>query len=101
MPNRYAAGRRFEWKRRDYYRSMGYLVIRSAGSKTPIDLVCVKTKGRVLLVQCKAVATQAAAAKLLREFKAQPPLPQEEPSGFTQVVDVYVKATRTVISESF
>ncbi len=40
MPNkRYLAGRRFEWKIRDALRYYYHLVIRSAGSKSPFDLI--------------------------------------------------------------
>jgi hypothetical protein len=40
MPNkRYIAGRRFEWKIKDTLRYYYQLVIRSAGSKSPFDLI--------------------------------------------------------------
>jgi hypothetical protein len=40
MPNkRYLAGRRFEWKIKDTLRYYYQLVIRSAGSKSPFDLI--------------------------------------------------------------
>ena len=48
----YDAGRRFEWAVRDDLRADGYEVIRSAGSKSKVDLFAVK-HGQVLLVQCK------------------------------------------------
>lgn len=48
----YDRGRRFEYAVRDHLRTNGYDVIRSAGSKTKVDLVAIKT-GQVLLVQCK------------------------------------------------
>lgn len=49
---RYEAGRRFEWRVRDELTDDGYAVIRSAGSKTKVDLVAIKP-GQWLLVQCK------------------------------------------------
>ncbi|MFC8797333.1 hypothetical protein ACFT2C_06345 [Promicromonospora sp. NPDC057138] len=49
---RYDAGRRFEWRVRDELVDDGYAVIRSAGSKTKVDLVAIEP-GQWLLVQCK------------------------------------------------
>ncbi len=48
----YDTGRRLEYKVRDDLRENGYEVIRSAGSKSPVDLVAFKA-GQVLLVQVK------------------------------------------------
>lgn len=48
----YNDGRRFEYKVRDALREDGYEVLRSAGSKTKIDLVAMKT-GQLVFVQCK------------------------------------------------
>lgn len=48
----YAKGRNFEYDTRDHLKLHGYFVMRSAGSKTFIDLVAIK-KGEVLLIQCK------------------------------------------------
>jgi Holliday junction resolvase len=48
----YNAGRTFEWKVRDALREDGYEVLRSAGSKTKIDLVAMKP-GQIVFVQCK------------------------------------------------
>ena len=48
----YAAGRRLEYRARDELIAQGYTVVRSAGSKGPIDLVAI---GRtVRLIQVKA-----------------------------------------------
>ena len=49
---KYDSGRRFEWKVRDDLKAKGYHVIRSAGSKTKVDLVA-SGMGMVILVQCK------------------------------------------------
>ena len=48
----YNDGRRFEYKVRDALREDGYEVLRSAGSKTKIDLVAMKP-GQIIFVQCK------------------------------------------------
>lgn len=48
----YAAGTRFEHRVRDHLTANGYQVVRSAGSKTKIDLIALKP-GQVLLIQCK------------------------------------------------
>lgn len=53
MPNRqYEGGRKFEYAVRADLTVNGYDVIRSAGSKTKIDLVAIKPL-QILLVQCK------------------------------------------------
>jgi hypothetical protein len=51
--SRYAAGRRLEWKTRKALKNRGYLVIRSAGSKGPADLVAFKDNHFPVFVQCK------------------------------------------------
>jgi Holliday junction resolvase len=48
----YDAGRRREYTTRDHLVANGYEVIRSAGSRSPIDLFAFKP-GQLLLVQCK------------------------------------------------
>ena len=48
----YEDGRRFEWATRDALRADGYDVLRTAGSKSKVDLVGIKA-GQLLLVQCK------------------------------------------------
>ena len=50
--SRYRNGRDFEYRTRDHFRDDGYDVIRSAGSKTKVDLVAIKP-GQLLFVQCK------------------------------------------------
>jgi Holliday junction resolvase len=49
---KYNTGRRFEYRVRDYFEQQGYLVFRSAGSRSPADLFIVK-EGEFTLVQCK------------------------------------------------
>lgn len=48
----YEAGRRFEWMVRDHLGENGYDLIRSAGSKSKVDLIALKP-GEILFVQCK------------------------------------------------
>ncbi len=53
IPNaKYRIGLIFEYEVRDWLRDRGWLVMRSAGSKSPVDLVAVRNN-QVLLVQCK------------------------------------------------
>jgi Holliday junction resolvase len=49
---RYSLGRAFEYRVRDSLKARGYFVLRSAGSKSVVDLVALHS-GRTLLVQCK------------------------------------------------
>ena len=49
----YRRGADFERKVRSMLESKGYLVIRSAGSKTPVDLVALKKGETPVLIQCK------------------------------------------------
>lgn len=53
MTDQYKKGRRFEWAVRDELEEAGYQVIRSAGSKTKVDIVAWKM-GELLFIQCKA-----------------------------------------------
>jgi Holliday junction resolvase len=48
----YARGRDLEHRVRTHLREQGYEVLRTAGSKSKIDLVAIKT-GQILFVQCK------------------------------------------------
>ena len=48
----YVAGRKFEWKIRDVYKTLGFDVYRTAGSHSPVDLIAVNENG-VLFIQCK------------------------------------------------
>lgn len=48
----YRLGRAFEYRVRDALRTAGYFVLRSPASKSPVDLVAIRT-GEVLFIQCK------------------------------------------------
>lgn len=53
----YERGVRFERATRDDLEGNGYEVIRSAGSKSKVDLVAIK-QGQLLLIQCKPAGTR-------------------------------------------
>lgn len=67
MTNRYRGGADFEREVRAALLADGYDVVRSAGSKTKLDLVAFKA-GQVLLVQCKrnGICPPAERVELLR-----------------------------------
>lgn len=48
----YARGRAFEYRVRDHFKRLGYLVSRSPQSRSPFDLIVIGHQA-VLLVQCK------------------------------------------------
>lgn len=48
----YRFGRAFEYRVRDALRELGYFVLRSPQSKSPLDLVAIR-RGAVIFVQCK------------------------------------------------
>jgi Holliday junction resolvase len=52
VTSQYARGTRFEHDVRDDLRACGYEVVRSAGSKTVVDLIAIK-QGQLLFLQCK------------------------------------------------
>lgn len=58
----YHRGAYFERRVQRYYEKLGYLVIRSAGSHSPIDLVALKA-GEVKLIQCKVNGVIRVAAR--------------------------------------
>ena len=56
MPNRnYIAGRNFEYEVKRYYEKIGYIVFRTAGSHSCVDLIGVHQDFSypVLFIQCK------------------------------------------------
>lgn len=56
MNKNYQKGRRFEYAVKKHLEDKGYIVVRSAGSKSPFDLVAISLKVQypdVMLVQCK------------------------------------------------
>lgn len=81
MPNKnYLAGRRFEYRVRNYFRKQRYTVLRTAGSKGPVDLIAIPEEGKdpILFVQCKNRRPTMAETAALRTFaeravREQPP----------------------------
>ena len=96
MPNsNYESGRRFEYARMKHYREKGCHVMRTAGSHGLFDLICIDTRGLVIMVQCKVVSTLAQAIRLLKNFRMNPPIINAD---FTQVMEVKVRDTGKVES---
>jgi len=52
MNKNYQKGRRFEYKVKKWLEERGWICVRSAGSKSPFDLVAMKD-GQTLPIQCK------------------------------------------------
>ena len=63
MATNYQRGAAFERQVKKELEAMGLLVVRSAGSKGPVDLIAVNEAGGVLLIQCK-VSSKANERKL-------------------------------------
>jgi len=71
----YSRGADFERRVQRYFEKLGYLVIRSAGSHTLVDLVALRA-GEVKLIQCKldgvlSVAERQQLGELARETGCQ------------------------------
>jgi Holliday junction resolvase len=63
--NRYAKGRRKEYAIIREEKAMGYIAFRSAGSHSPIDIVSIDTRAKViLLIQAKSGLSPAALQRL-------------------------------------
>jgi len=60
--DKYAIGRRFEWRVRDHFKKNGYFVLRSPRSAGPVDLIAIR-KGEVLFIQCKTHGYMSRAEK--------------------------------------
>lgn len=74
----YAQGRLYEYAVRDQWVKKGYIVLRSAGSKGPFDLVALwpgpDANRRPCAIQCKRVSSLAEAKRIKKAFLAAPPL---------------------------
>ena len=67
--SQYARGANFERKVKELWEDRGYFVVRSAGSKGPVDLVAIAYEYRPILIQCKLTGMiTAAEKKRLREL---------------------------------
>ena len=79
MGANYKRGRTFEYRAKRDLERRGYVVVRSAGSRTPADLVAGR-EGRVLLVQCttssqsKSQEDRARLREMAERFGAEPVL---------------------------
>lgn len=93
MPNsNYQAGVRFERERMNHYKTaLGHDVMRTAGSHGLFDVITISKGGDIQLLQCKVVSTQAEANRLIKAFKANPPLGQRERARYHQVLAVKVR----------
>ena len=93
MPNsNYNRGRAFEYARKHYWESLGYVCLRTAGSRGFFDLIVLRGR-TVILIQCKVCKTQAEALRLIKAFKVKPPLGTGQ--GYpAQCMEVWVKDTR-------
>lgn len=60
MPSQYRRGADFERSLKKYLESLGYFVVRSAGSKGPVDLVAFGHDG-IFFIQCKLTGKISAA----------------------------------------
>jgi len=75
---RYESGRRYEWAYRQHLRSQGYTVVRTAGSKGPVDLIYWHTRKAsivtlVFAAQLKRTASCAEARRVLAHLRTQYP----------------------------
>jgi len=96
MPNKnYIAGRNLEYKTAKEWRDSGHLVLRTAGSHGPFDLVAVNNhRHNVTFIQCKRVETSSEAARLIRDFKKDPPIKPMIYSKFDQAIVIYIKSEK-------
>lgn len=94
-PN-YIAGVSFERKRKKFWESWEWTVIRASGSHGIYDLCCFPKYSDALPmgIQCKRVKTDKQAERMLAAFVAKPPLPKHE--KFLQVLEVYSQESRKV-----
>jgi hypothetical protein len=89
----YVKGRAFEYARMRYYKNSGFdVVMRTAGSHGPYDIVAINAKtGEIFLIQCKVTESPATATRMLNEFRKNPPVPPMVlPPNVHQGMDVKV-----------
>lgn len=95
MPNKnYVAGRNFEYARKKVWESKGYVVIRASGSHGPYDLIAIKVREPVALIQCKRVRHEKDAYKIIRKFIKNPPLSTF--GHYIQVIEVHVVGGKVI-----
>jgi hypothetical protein len=94
VPNKnYLAGRRLEYKIKKEWEKQGFIVLRTAGSHGPFDLVAYRMHHPVVMIQCKRVATLGQAMTLIRKWTEKPPIAPGV-VHFQQRIEVYVKSER-------
>lgn len=103
MPNRnYERGVRWERKLKKQFESAGYIVLRTAGSHGPVDLVCIGSCGNVNFIQCKVVKTKAQANNLIKKFQKDLPLPRNnavgEATDYLQYIYIWISNERRAVS---
>ncbi len=69
MPNKnYVKGRKYEYDIVHLMRDKGYLAFRSAGSHSPVDVVAIDGKNKIIkLIQCKPKSMSEKAKQRLEE----------------------------------
>lgn len=93
MNRNYAKGVRFERKRKAAWEKKGYVVLRTAGSHGPWDLIAIREHAPVELIQCKVCKTHTQARKYLR---ANPLLLST--GQFHQTMEVWVTDLRELFT---
>ena len=74
----YSRGANFERSVRDYFDKQGFFCLRSAGSRSLVDLVAVSPEGKVCFIQCKCGRSPLSyedgqkLCELARTFRATP-----------------------------
>lgn len=85
MTTNYARGAEFERRVKRHLETNGYTVLRSAGSKSPIDLIALKP-GAIVLIQCKPTprlspADRESITRIATHVGATPVLASKDPRG--------------------
>lgn len=98
MPNKnYQAGVRFERERKLYWESLGYTVLRTAGSHGAFDLIALHHGRDPVGVQCKRVSTLAEARRVVGKFKDD----HRYFAGIISRIEVKIKGTNEILVHQF
>jgi hypothetical protein len=91
-PNRnYIAGRAFEYKIMAQWKAKDNIVMRTAGSHGPFDVIAIDPGHVCTLIQCKRVAKMGQANALIEKWKTNPPIKQ---GNYHLCLEVYVSEDR-------
>ena len=97
MNANYQKGVRWERERKLHYESLGRTCNRASGSHGLFDLVVIDDQREYVdLIQAKVVSDLATAQRLLRNFKANPPL--QLMKNIHQVLEVKISGSKEVHS---